>query len=93
MAHPYSSTVDGGDFDAVQADGVRAMGRARAEDALLCPGEVPAWVYAQNVTTCAIEPGDDKDLIAGLKAPATFEHLRLEHQPGFGCAFVGLQRC
>jgi hypothetical protein len=49
-------------------------------------------VYAQNVATCAIEPGDDNDLIAGLKAPETFEHLRFEHQPGFGCAFVALQR-
>ena len=49
-------------------------------------------MYAQNVATCAIEPGDDNDLIAGMKAPETFEHLRFEHQPGFGRAFVALQR-
>jgi hypothetical protein len=35
-------------------------------------------MYAQNVATCAIEPGDDNDLIAGMKAPETFEHLRFE---------------
>jgi hypothetical protein len=57
---------------------MRAVGRARTEDALLCPGGVSAWMYAQNVATCAIEPGDDNDLIAGMKAPETFEHLRFE---------------
>jgi hypothetical protein len=29
-------------------------------------------------------------VVAGQEAPETLEHLRLEDQPGLGCALVGL---
>ena len=90
IARPHSSTVDGGDLYPVQTDEIRAVRRARAEGALLRPGGVPSRVHAQNVATSAIEPSDDDDLIAGPDAPQTLKHLRLEDQPGLGCAFVGL---
>lgn len=38
----------------------------------------------------AIEPGDDDDLIAEPDALETLKDIRIEDQPGFGCAFVGL---
>src|SRR6185436_3311869 len=89
-AYLHSTTVDGGDLRPVQADGVRAVRRARAENALPRPGGVPPRVDAQNVATSAIEPGEDEDLVARPEALESFEHLRLEDQPGLGCAFVGL---
>jgi Lactoylglutathione lyase and related lyases len=79
-----------GDLHPVQADGIRAVRRARTEDALLRPGGVPPWVHAQNVATSAIEPCNDDDLIARPDAPEALEHFGLEGQPGLGCAFVGL---
>src|SRR5262245_23853233 len=90
IAHLHSSALDGGDLHAVEADGIRAVRRARTEDALLCPGGVPARVHAQDIAPSAIEPGDDDDLIAGPDTPESLDHLRLEHEPGLGCAFVGL---
>jgi hypothetical protein len=92
MAHPHTSAVDRGDLDPVQANGIRAVRRARTEDAFPRPRGVPSWVHAQNVATRAIEPGDDDNFIAGPEAPETFKHLRVEDQPGLGCTFVGLQR-
>jgi hypothetical protein len=52
-----------------------------------------ARVHAQDVTTSAIEPGDEDDLIAGTQAPQTFEHVRVEDEPRGRCAFVGLTWC
>ena len=56
--------VDGGDLDAVQADGVRAVGGSRAEDSFLRSGLVAAWVDAEDVAVGAIEPGEEQDLVA-----------------------------
>jgi hypothetical protein len=78
IAHPDSSTVDGGDLHTVQADRIRAVRRARAEDALLRPGRVPSRVHTQNVAASAIEPSDNYDLFAGSDAPETLKHLGLE---------------
>ena len=90
IAHSHSSIFDSGNLYLVQADGIRAMRRARTEDAFLRSGDVPPRVYHQNVAASAIEPRDDNDLIAGVETSEPFKHLRLEDQPGLGCAFVGL---
>ena len=50
----------------------------------------PLGYTNQNVAASAIEPRDDNDLISGAKTSEPFKHLRLEDQPGLGCAFVGL---
>ena len=41
MAHPHASAVDRGDLDPVQANGIRAVRRARTEDAFLRPEGSP----------------------------------------------------
>lgn len=48
MAHLHPGTVDGGDLHPVQTDGIRAVGRARAEDALLRPGRIAPRVHIAN---------------------------------------------
>src|SRR5262245_15952963 len=90
MAHLHPSTFDRRDLHPVEADRIRAVRRARAEDALPRPGAVPARVYAQDVAAGAIEPGDDDERVAGPDAPESLEHLRLEDEPGLWRAFVGL---
>ena len=67
------------------------MRGTRAEDALLRSGGVPSRVHAQNISTSAIEPSENDDLIAGSEASQSLKHLRVEDEPGLGCAFVALQ--
>jgi hypothetical protein len=93
MAHLHSSTMYGADFQPVQADGIGALRRAGTEDALRNSRSVPPRVHAQNVGTGAVKPGEDDDSIARADAPETLKHIRLENQPGLGCAFVGLPGC
>ena len=94
-AYLNAAAFDGGDLDPVETDGIGAVRRAGAEDALLRPRGVAPRMHAQNVAARAIEPGDQDDLYAGSKAAETLEHFRLEDQPGRRRAFVGLpgSRC
>ena len=50
---------------AVQPDRVRAVGRARGEDALLGAGGVAARVHAQDVAARAVQPREHDQLVAG----------------------------
>jgi hypothetical protein len=47
-------------------------------------------VHAEDIAAGTIEPGQKDGLIAGTEIPETLEHLRLEDEPGFGRALVGL---
>src|SRR5262245_29705217 len=90
MIHVHKWAFDGGDPHTMQADRIWPMGRARSEDALLCPGNVASRVHAEEVTSRPIEPCEDEDLIAMLETFETFERLRFEDECSFGRAFVGL---
>ena len=41
----------------------------------------PRWVYAQDVASRAIEPGDQDQPVANLDVREAFEHRRVEDQP------------
>jgi hypothetical protein len=88
--HPQSATVDGRDLDLVQADRVRPVRRAGAEDPLGRSVGIPPRVHAQYVAAGAIESGDDEDLAASADAPQTLEHVLVEYEPRLWSAFVGL---
>ena len=84
VAHADPRALDRHDLHRVQADRVRAIGRARVEDALQRVGRIVARVHAQDVATRAVQPGEDDHLGARRDALEAVEHGRLEHQPGVG---------
>jgi hypothetical protein len=77
--YPHSVALDRGDLYLVQADGIRAVRRAGTEHTFYCPGSVPSRVHAQHISTGAIEPSEEEDLVTGLETLKTFQHLRLKN--------------
>ena len=67
MPYLNAMAVDRGDLDAVQADGIRAMWGAGAEDAFLRAGAVAARVDAEDCAIGAVEPGEQQDLVSYMK--------------------------
>ena len=92
MANAKPAPVDRDNLHRMEPDRVRAVGRARVEDSLNGIGRVAARVYPQDITSGAIEPREDDDLISRPDTVEALEHIWFDHQPGIGCSFVALRR-
>ena len=70
----------------MQSDWIRAMSRSGTEHALEAPRRVSARMYAEDVATRAIQPGDQNDAVARLNALHGLAYSRLEYEPRRGIA-------
>ena len=84
------SAVDLEDRDAMEAEGVGAVGAAGGEDA----GEgivlVAAGMDGEGVAAGEVEPGDEDDLVAFLGAVEGRGEVGVDGDPGIWGAFVTL---
>ena len=92
VLHGHPATVDSADLDLMQPERIGAMRRASAEYARWRSVGVAPGMHAQHIPPCAIEPGDQQDLVAWPDAKKTLDHIFIEHKPRGRRAFVGLSR-
>src|SRR5688572_1110591 len=92
-AHPQPSALDRSHVHLVQSEGIRTMRRASAEDAFGWPRRVAARMHGEHIATCAIQPGDQDEIVAGADVAQPRERFGLEHQPRLGRTFVSLPGC
>src|SRR5687768_16987259 len=76
----------------MHADRIRAVLRPGAEDAAHRRAPVVARMHAQRRAVGAIEPGEDKDLVACPQVARRLLKGRIEDEPGLGRALVSLLR-
>ncbi len=84
VANLNSEAVDGEHLDLVQADRVRAIGRARAEHPAQRIGRVIARVDPQDVPPSAVEPGQDDEPVPDRDVLQRVGHRVIEGEPGSG---------
>ena len=54
------------------------------------PLAIPAGVHLPNAPVREVQPGDHDEVIAGSQPVESGPHVRIEHQPAVGRAFVAL---
>src|SRR6185312_12489983 len=81
---------DPADRHAMEADGVRAIGRARREHARQPAATIAARMDLQPVASRAIEPGEDDELVTGRDPGQRGREGAANLEPGVGRALAAL---
>ncbi len=76
----------------MKSERIGAVRRASAKDAPLRSGSVAPRMHAQDITTSAMQPSEDEDLVPDPQPLQTFEQGRLEGEPRVRSALVALLR-
>ncbi|GAA3115692.1 hypothetical protein JOF29_003891 [Kribbella aluminosa] len=87
-----AEVVDGQDGDAVEAERIGAVRRARAEDTGRRSARVAARMHLLHTPIRSIEPGDENELVAGSNIREGLPNRRVEHDPGVRRTFIPLPR-
>lgn len=86
-------TVDLENCHAVQPDRIRAIWRARAEDAVKPRSRIVARTHAKDAAIRLVQPGEHKHFLPNAEIARRVSVLRRDHEPRIGCALVPLLRC
>jgi len=74
----------------VEANRIRAIGRASTEHAGLGSGCISAGVNSEHVATGTVQPGEEQHLLAHAQIGKTLADAVVEHEPGVGRTLVAL---
>src|SRR5262245_842660 len=78
------------DCDPVQAHGIGTARRPRGKHARKRRRGQPAWVYLKHIAFRAMQPGKDKQIVAGHDSKQARSKWLLKLQPGLGATLVAL---